>query len=89
MPAELARSILLVVVVAATILPLRAFADDLVERQHLQHSLDTACKVFAGDEDQRWAQADNCRRAWFKTHEEAIWRLKLSPHAHRVQPPSS
>lgn len=77
-------------IVAAVILssPCRAAADG-AERDHLQHSLDTSCKVFSGDEDQRWAQADTCRRAWFKSHEEAIWRLKLNPHARPVQAPSS
>ena len=56
------------------------------ERQRLMRSLATACTGFS-DESQ-WAEADACRRTWFKVHEEAVWRLNLNPHASRSQPPS-
>ena len=83
------RVVLIVAVAAASLRLPAAMADGTLEREQLQHSLDTACKVFTGDDDQRWAQADRCRREWFRTHEEAIWRLKLNPHARPVQAPSS
>ena len=44
-------------------------ASKMSERQRMQ-SLATACRDFPDD---RWNEADACRRAWFDAHEEAIW----------------
>lgn len=63
-----------------------ATPSDNEERQQLRESLETACKQFSADD--QWTKLDDCNRAWFKKHEEAVWRLKLNPHRHAAQPSS-
>lgn len=56
------------------------------ERERLTRSLETACTGLS--DEREWPEADACRRAWFAEHEEAVWRLRLNPHAPKPQPPS-
>jgi hypothetical protein len=60
-------------------------APEMSERQRIVQSLATACRDFSDD---KWVEADACRRAWFAEHEEAIWRLDLNPHRSNLSPPS-
>ena len=76
---------LLVLIVAFPVLAQAPDAD--MARQRILGSLATACRQFSGDD--QWRQLDACNAAWFRAHEEEVWRLNVNPHAPHASGPSS
>ena len=83
------RQALMFVVLATTTIT-SALATQLLnpdeERAQLSQSLEESCRQ--PNDDAHWIELDRCHRAWFRKNEEAVWRLKLNPHAGQGEPRS-